>query len=67
MRQPYEGEEDYRGYPVLTDEQVYGRLKSALERNVQILATATATRRRSSTCLLWSGWSKRWGGVCAGR
>ena len=38
MRQPYEGEEDYRGYPVLTDEQVYGRLKSALERNVQILA-----------------------------
>lgn len=38
MRQPYEGEKDYRGYPVLTDEQVYGRLKSALERDVQILA-----------------------------
>ena len=38
MRQPYEGESDYRGYPVLTDEQVYGRLKSALERGVQILA-----------------------------
>ena len=38
MRQPYEGERDYRGYPALTDEQVYERLKSASERGVQILA-----------------------------
>ena len=38
MRQPYAGEKDYLGYPTLTDEQVYERLKSALERKVQILA-----------------------------
>ena len=38
MRRPYAGEADYRGYPVLTDGQVYERLKSALERDVQILA-----------------------------
>lgn len=27
MRQPYAGESDYRGYPTLTDEQVYERMK----------------------------------------
>lgn len=38
MRQPYAGEAEYRGYPVLTDEQVYDRMRSALERDVQLLA-----------------------------
>ena len=44
MRQPYAGESDYRGYPTLTDEQVYERMKSALERDVQLLAHCNGDR-----------------------
>ena len=44
MRERYVGERDYRGYPVLTDQQVYERLKSALERDVQILAHCNGDR-----------------------
>lgn len=67
MRQPYAGESDYRGYPTLTDEQVYERMKSALERDVQLLAHCNGDGRRSSICPSWSAWSGRPDGGCAGR
>lgn len=38
MRRPYLGEAEYRGYPVLTDEQLDQRLEGALERGAQLLA-----------------------------
>ena len=38
MRKPYAGEESYRGYGTLTDEQVEGYLRQALRDNMQLLA-----------------------------
>lgn len=38
MRQPYEGETDDRGYPTLTDQQVYERVCLAADQNMQLLA-----------------------------
>lgn len=38
MTTPYEGSEDYVGYPVLTDEQLYDEIIYALKHHKQILA-----------------------------
>lgn len=39
MKEPYEGAEDnYRGYPIKTDDQLYRLLLTALENRVQVLA-----------------------------
>lgn len=38
MEEPYEGEEDYRGYPAYTDGEVTDAVAAALTQNVQILA-----------------------------
>ena len=38
MRRPYEGEEDYCGYPTLSDEQVYQAVVHAVRDNMQLLA-----------------------------
>ena len=37
MKQPYVGEEEYRGYPIYTDEQVEAFMKKAVEDKMQIL------------------------------
>ena len=44
MREPYAGEADYRGYPTLTDEQVYERVRMAGERHMQLLAHCNGDR-----------------------
>ncbi len=38
MTEPYEGEPEYRGYPMLTDDQVEQRLRKALEWGLQPIA-----------------------------
>ena len=38
MRQPYAGEDDYRGYPTLTDEQVESYLRQGAVDGMQVLA-----------------------------
>lgn len=38
LSEPYEGEADYKGYGVYTDEQVIGFLLKAIDENLQILA-----------------------------
>ena len=38
LREPYAGEDDYRGYPTLTDDQVYDALRLAAREKRQILA-----------------------------
>lgn len=38
LLEPYEGESEYRGYPMFTDEQVEERLSLALKHNLQPLA-----------------------------
>ena len=38
MTKPYEGEEDYRGYPALTDEQAEAFIAAAINSNQQLLA-----------------------------
>lgn len=38
MRQPYVDEPDYRGYPTLTDDQVYERVCLAADHGMQLLA-----------------------------
>ncbi len=38
LREPYRGEESYRGYPTMTDRQLDEALSHALERRVQVLA-----------------------------
>jgi len=38
MRRPYAGESEYRGYPTLTEQQVYERVCLAADRGVQLLA-----------------------------
>lgn len=44
MREPYAGQADYRGYPTLTDEQVYQRVRMAGERHMQLLAHCNGDR-----------------------
>lgn len=44
MREPYAGETDYRGYPTLTDEQVYERVRMAGEKHMQLLAHCNGDR-----------------------
>lgn len=38
MTQPYEGEEDYRGYPIYSDAQVREFVEGAIRENIQLLA-----------------------------
>lgn len=37
MTEPYEGEEDYRGYPIYDDEKVKGYVDAAIKADVQLL------------------------------
>ena len=37
MSKPYEGEKEYKGYPIYTDEQVEKYVKTALEENMQLI------------------------------
>lgn len=44
MREPYVGEQEYLGYPTLTDQQVYERVCTAADHNMQLLAHCNGDR-----------------------
>ena len=53
MKEPYEGETDYRGYPTLTDEEVENRLRKALENDLQPMAHCNGDAAAEQFVSLW--------------
>ena len=53
MKEPYEGEKEYRGYPTLTDEEVESRLRKALDNNLQPMAHCNGDAAAEQYISLW--------------
>ncbi len=53
---PYEGETEYRGYPVFRDDEVDAYVRACVENGRQLLAhLQQGTRRRTSSCMRTGG------------
>ncbi|MBR2615551.1 MAG: amidohydrolase [Clostridia bacterium] len=53
LRQPYENEAEYRGYPTLQDEEVKARLLSAVENGLQPIAHCNGDAASEQFLSLW--------------